>query len=192
MRAVAILPVVLLTTALASVGCNAILDIGEHTLAPSRSDAAGGDADTGIDAETGPPRWVDAADGTSAGDAKASPDRRETDITDDGNSGSDAADAGKPANDAADAANDGGHASDAGNTGRDAADAGNTGRDASDAGNTGRDASDADSRILLRGTISTLNLSPAPAGTIRLVDHGIAVPWKSCNASNCISGGIAP
>jgi hypothetical protein len=183
MRAVAIVPVVLLTTALASAGCNAILDIGEHPLAPSRSDAAGGDADTGIDAATGPPQVADAADGTSAGDANASPDRREADSNDGGNSGSDAADAGKTGNDAADARNDGGHA----------ADARNDGGHAADAGNTGRDAPDADSRILLlRGTIGTLNLSPAPAGTIRLVDHGIAVPWKSCNASNCISGGIAP
>jgi hypothetical protein len=183
MRAVAILPVFLLAAALASAGCNAILDIGEHPLAPSRSDAAGFDADTGIDADTGPPQWADAADSTSAGDAKASPDRREADSNDGGNGGSDAADDVKAGNDAADAGNDRGHA----------ADAGNDGGHAADAGNTGRDAPDGDSRILvLRGTIGTLNLSPAPAGTIRLVDHGIAIPWKSCNASNCISGGIAP
>jgi hypothetical protein len=75
-----------------------------------------------------------------------------------------------------------------------------TGADGSDSGSIREDggaiagdAGDAGNRIiLLRGTISTLKLAPNVPGNVRLVDHGIAVPWKSCNASNCVSGGIAP
>jgi hypothetical protein len=163
MRLVADLPLVLLATVLASAGCNAILSIDDHQLVPTGSDAGGADVKTGVDADTGPPRTADAANGCTDSDANATLDRRETDIQD------------------------------GGNTRGDASDAGNVGPDAGDAGNIGRDAGDSGSRIvLLRGTISTVGLAPEPAGTIRLVDQGIAVPWKSCNASNCVTGGIAP
>lgn len=76
-----------------------------------------------------------------------------------------------------------------GSSGADAVDA----RDGGDGGAVGGDGGDAGPRILvLRGTISTIKLAPAAAGNVRLADHGIAVPGKSCNASNCVSGGIAP
>jgi hypothetical protein len=174
MRVVADLPLVLLATVLASAGCNAILGIDDHPLVPTGSDAGGADVKTGVDADTGTPRAGDAANDRTDGDANASLDRRETDIQDSGNT-----------------------RGDAGNVGPDASDAGNIGPDGggtgTDAGNSGRDAGDSGSRILvLRGSISTVGLAPEPAGTIRLVDQGIAVPWKSCNASNCVTGGIAP
>jgi hypothetical protein len=175
MRVVAVLLLVLVAMPLASAGCNFILGIDDQLVPPhdAGSDARNADVDSGVKGDTGPTRDAVEADNLTDDGTQTSSDRREPD----------GAEGGKHDGDAGDERN----------TGSDAGDGSHVVGDAHDASNTGHDAGDAGNRIiLLRGTIGTLALAPAPAGTIRLVDHGIAVPWKSCNPSRCVSGGIAP
>jgi hypothetical protein len=188
-RSAAIHYAVLVTT-LGSAGCNAILGIDEHGLAPpadAAAEAGTGAPDVRVDVDSGSPTLPDGSPDATRGDVSAAPDRQDLDVRDTGGSdASDAFDAGVGAPDARDGGNSGTDARDSGSIG----DSGST---TGDGGVIGGDGGDAGIRIVvLRGTISTVQLAPAPAGNVRLVEHGIAVPWKSCNASNCVSGGIAP
>jgi hypothetical protein len=180
-RIVAVVHRALILTPLLSAGCNAILGIDEHGLAPP-ADAAG--PDVRIDVDSGSRVLPDGSIDATGMDVYAPPDRRE----EGGSSGPDAADAGTTAPDARDGGNTGTDGGDGGSLG----DTGTSGDGGSISGDGG-DGGDGGSRIvLLRGTISTMKLAPPAAGNMRLIDHGIAVPWKSCNGSNCVSGGIAP
>ena len=170
MRRIAATGLALLVTPLLSAGCNAILGIDEHKLtspADAASDAGAGGPDVRIDVDSGSPIVPDGSTDATGVDRSVASDAPDTGAT--------VADAGTGAD-----GSDSGSAVDSGST---------TG----DGGTIGSDGGDAGTRIVvLRGIISTTRLAPAPAGNMRLVDHGIAVPWKSCNASNCVSGGIAP
>ena len=171
MKRIAAVRLALLVTPLLSVGCNALLGIDEHKLtspADAASDAGATDRDVRIDGDSGSLLPDGSTDATGV-DAHAPPDRRDTDAT---------------APDARDGGNTEADGGDSGPIG----DSGSTG----DSGSIGADGGDAGRIVVLRGTISTIKLAPAAAANVRLVDHGIAVPWKSCNASNCVSGGIAP
>ena len=189
MRRIAAVRLALLVTPLVSAGCNALVGIDEHKLAAPADAASEGGAihpDVRIDVDSGSPVLPDGSTDAGGGDVYAPPDRRDTDAPEGGNSGRDAGDAGATASDAGDG----------GNTGADGGDSGPTGDSGSapgDGGSIGSDGGDAGPRIVvLRGGISSLQLAPPAPGNVRLVDHGIAVPWKSCNASHCVSGGIAP
>ena len=188
-RIAAAFQLALIVTPLLSAGCNAILGIDEHKLAApadAASDAGAGGSDVRIDVDSGTPAQPDGSTDPTGMDVSAPPDRRDTDAHEGGSSGPDAADAGATAPDARDGGSTGADGGDSGSLG-------DVGINDGDGATIGGDGGDAGGRIvLLRGTISTIKLAPAAAGTTRLVEHGIAVPWKSCNASNCVSGGIAP
>jgi hypothetical protein len=165
----------LLITPLLSAGCNAILGIDEPS-APAAdvgSDARAAGADVRIDVDSGSAVAPEGSTDATGVDVYTPPDRRDMDVNDGGSSRADAGDA-----------REGGNAG---------ADGGDSGPITEDGGAIGGDGGDAGTGIvLLRGTIGTVKLAPAAPGNVRLVDHGIAVPWKSCNATNCVSGGIAP
>jgi len=182
-KRIAAVRLALLVTLLLSAACNAILAIDEHKLTSpdAASDAGATDPDVRFDVDSG--SLVPRDGSADAPGLDAPSDRRDTDAHEGGSSGADASDA-------ADAGATTPDARDDGNTGVDSGDGGSS---TGDGGSTGGDGGDAGGRIVvLRGTISTVKLAPAAAGNVRLVDHGIAVPWKSCNASNCVSGGMAP
>lgn len=167
----------LLGAAVLSAGCNAILGIDEPPAPPAdaASDAGAADPDVGIDVDSGRRVTPDA----TGVDTYAPSDRRDTDVHEGGSAGADA-----------------GGARDGGNMRADGGDSGPIGDSGTTGGDgwpIGGDGGDAGPRIVvLRGTISTIQLAPAAAGNVRLVDQRIAAAWKSCNASKCVSGGIAP
>jgi hypothetical protein len=143
---------------------------------PLLSVSAGCNAILGIDdppASSAPPADAAADEGASRPDVRIEVDSGSPVPPEGGSSGADAADV-----------------RDGEETGADGSDSGSI---TEDGGSIVGDGGDAGNRvILLRGTISTLKLAPIVPGNVRLVNHGIAVPWTSCNASNCVSGGIAP
>ena len=152
----------LLVTLLLANGCNAILGIDEPPAQPADAASDAGPA--------GPDVRFDFDSGSPVAPEGSTDD---TDPREGGSSGPDAADT-----------------RDGGQTG---ADGGDSGSITGDGGTIAGDGGDAGTLVvLLRGTISTIKLAPAVPANVRLVDHGISVPWKSCNASNCVSGGIAP
>jgi hypothetical protein len=188
-RIAAALRLALIVTPLLSAGCNAILGIDEHELASpadGAADASTAGPDVRIDVDSGPAARPDGSTDAIGADVYAPPDRRDTDSHEGGSADPDAADAGATAPDGRDGGSMGSDGGDSGSVG-------DGGTSDGDGATIGRDGGDAGGRIVLsRGTISTIKLAPAAPGNTRLVDHGIAVPWKSCNASNRVSGGIAP